>query len=392
MALVAAGPVPGTRLWPVAVLAVLLPASSAVPSPMYELYQDRWSMTPAGVTAVFGAHCLVSLAATWLFGSLSDVVGRRPVLVAAAAFGALSMALFLTASNPLWLLLARCAQGFGCGLGASALAAALVDLARPPLGATLASLTPIAGIGVGALGTGVLVEYGPAPSVLPYVATLVLLVLSALSLLRGRERGRAALVGFAPQSIGVPKPVRRAFLVLAVPVAAVWAVGGLYLSLGPSLAAEVLGGDSPALTGLAVAVLAGAGAVAHGLCARWRARVAVPFGCVALLAGLAAVALSLSLSSPVVFVAGTAVLGLGWGATYLASFRLLAALADPLRRGELFAAANVVAALATAFPSMAAGLAVPEYGLHAVTVVFFAAVAVLVLGASLVIPRLNAMG
>ena len=69
--------------WSVATLLVLLLAASGVPSPLYRVYQARFGFGPGLLTTVFGIYAIALLAALLVVGSLSDHVGRRPVLVAA---------------------------------------------------------------------------------------------------------------------------------------------------------------------------------------------------------------------------------------------------------------------------------------------------------------------
>jgi len=156
----------------------------------------------------------------------------------------------------------------------------------------------------------------------------------------------------------------------------VWAVGGFYLSLGPSLAVDVLHSRNHLIGGLTVGVLAGVasiGQVAFGKLAP--ARTAL-IGLLFLLAGLALLLITLGTESSFVFFAGTAVLGAGWGSTFLGVFRSLAMLADPAHRGELMAAVYVVAYLAMSVPVVVAGLVTSHLGLHRTATIFIIAVAV----------------
>ncbi|MFD7660112.1 MFS transporter, partial [Actinosynnema sp. NPDC059797] len=193
-------------------MAVLLSAASTVPSPMYVLYQERWHFSTATTSVVFAVYCLCALTGMLLFGSLSDTTGRRPVLLLSLGLVAAATPLFVFADGVGWLVAARALQGFGGGIGGCAVAATLIDLV--PAGALLGSLTPIVGIGVGALGAGALVEHGPAPTVLAHVVLLVLLVGAGAGVLSLPEtvpgtRGRGT--GWA-RRISVPARARRAFL------------------------------------------------------------------------------------------------------------------------------------------------------------------------------------
>jgi MFS family permease len=368
-------------------VAILLPAASTVPSPIYLVYQREWHFADSTITVVFGVYCVSVLMSMLLFGSLSDLAGRRPVILVAVGLVAASTVIFLFAQGLPWLIVARVVQGIGGGVGGSAVAAALLEMA--PAGARgrgvlIGSVTPIVGIGIGALGSGLLVEYGPAPTRLPYLILLALLVIGAIGIALAPESAPCfadfhCRFSVVPRRVSVPGSARRAFAVLSSAIIAVWAVGGLYMALGPSVAVAVLGSHSQALGGTVVAVLAGSAAVAQVRCRRMAPRPQLMLGAVAQLVGLIAVQASLLAGSQPAFLLGTVVLGFGWGCAYLAAFRLASELGPPERLGELIAAINIVAYLGTVVPTVAAGIATARIGLLGATTVLIVAVGSLVL-------------
>lgn len=162
---------------------------------------------------------------------------------------------------------------------------------------------------------------------------------------------------------------------LILTIVAVWSVGGFYLSLGPHLALSLLRSTNYLVGGATVALLAGAATAAQLLLGRTEALRTAVLGLLGLLGGLALVLLALGLGSAPVFLVATAVLGAGWGAAFLGSFRALSALAEPAHRGELTAAVYVFAYLAMSVPAVLAGLLTNIHGLHRTSVGFMAAVA-----------------
>ena len=124
----------------------------------------RFSATT--LTAVFAVYALVVLVTLLVFGSVSDYLGRRPVILAALAVSRGACALFLAAHGVGLLFAARALQGVAVGAATGALGAALIDL--QPEGSGLAPVVTTAatilGLGAGALGASALVQYGPAPT------------------------------------------------------------------------------------------------------------------------------------------------------------------------------------------------------------------------------------
>lgn len=369
---------------------VLFQAAASAPTPLYIVYQRMWGFSPATLTLVFAAFVLVLLGTLLVTGRLSDHLGRRPVLLAAIMLEMVSLALFMWSRNLTMLLTARLVQGIATGLALPALSAGLVD-AEPPdqpgRAATVNGVIPIAGLAVGSLACGALVQYGPDPTRLIWALLLgaAALAVPAVLALPDLSSGPAGTLRSLVPRLGVPSRLRRDAFRLVPIIVASWALGGLYLSLGPSATATVFGVTNHFLGGMVATVLCGTGAAAaFGL--RRCAGPALPRITVVLLATGTAVTLSgvLSHAFPLA-AAGTVVAGIGYGTSGLTTFGALATLAgpvDPVERGQLFATAYTVAYLAFSVPAVAAGFTAQRLGLSA-TLVGYCLVVILVAATAL---------
>ena len=362
----------------VAGVVVLFLAASSVPSPLYVVYQQLFGFSAATLTIIFAVYVLFLLMSLLTVGGLSDHLGRRPVLAGALAVQTVAVVLFLLAQNVAMLLVARAVQGAATGAAITAMAATLVDLA--PARAGLANaVTPLVGLALGALGCGLLVEYAPAPTRLVWVLLLVgfavvAVVLAVLPETASRRPG--ALRSLRPR-VGVPPALRGEVLAIVPVLSASWALGGLYLSLGPSVAASVLGLRSHVVGGLVVTLLCGVGALTAVALFRRRpesllapAGAVLALGTVVTLVGVGADAVGWA-------VVGTVVSGTGFGAASLACFGTLSRIASPGTRGELMAVAYTVAYTAFSVPAVAAGAAATAFGLRPVAQVYGLVVVVL---------------
>ncbi|GGB60441.1 hypothetical protein GCM10011505_46470 [Tistrella bauzanensis] len=94
-------------------------AASAAPTPLYRLYQQGFALPPVTVTVIFGVYALALLITLLVAGSLSDHLGRRPVVLGALALELVAMALFLDAGSAGLLIAARlhgCCRAWPRGL------------------------------------------------------------------------------------------------------------------------------------------------------------------------------------------------------------------------------------------------------------------------------------
>jgi MFS family permease len=349
-------------------LAGFLFASSA-PSPLYIVYQTKWGFSSIVLTGVFAVYALGLLIALIVAGSLSDHLGRRPTLLFALALEILGMLLFAEARSVLWLFAARALQGIATGIATAAISAALIDL-QPPhrrrLGALLAAAAPMGGLAAGALGSGLLVQYAPEPTRLVYwllVGGFALAALGALAVPETIAR-RATWARSLRPTVGVPASLRTDFLATIPCMTATWALGGLILSLGPSLTARVLHDSSHVAGGLCIFIMAGVSSVMSVLLRDTHARAAARGGLSALIAGVALALLALHEASTALFLLATGVAGLGFGPAFAGAFRAITSRAPIDQRAELVASVYVASYLAYSLPALAAGIAVTRYGLH----------------------------
>jgi hypothetical protein len=161
------------------------------------------------------------------------------------------------------------------------------------------------------------------------------------------------------------------------------ALNGFYLSLGPSLAAQVLRSPDLLWGGLAIFLVAGAGAAGSVAFQAVGGPAAMLAGCLALLAGVVVTLAAIETASAAAFLAGAAVAGAGVGTGFFAgAYRVLTALAGPGQRAGLVAAIWVVFYLAFSVPVVAAGVATTHFGLHRTAVVYSASLAVLAAAAA----------
>ena len=373
----------------IAAVFVTFAAASAAPSPLYVVYQQQWGFTAWVLTVVVAVYVIGLLGSLLVVGALSDHVGRRPVLAAAIALEATSLALFLTAGDVTVLLVARLLQGIATGAALTTLGAALVDL-NPPHAPGRAGLingiAPVAGLAVGALGCGALVQFAPEPTHLVWALLLGAMALAFVAVLALPEPSarRPGVMRSLVARLGVPHRFRGDVYVLMPVIVASWALGGLYLSLGPSVAVTVFGVTSHFFGGLVVVLLCGTGAVTAFVLRGWPAPVVLRISMTTLAAGTALTLAGMLSGSVAAALAGTVVSGIGYGASGLAAFGSMARIAgpaDPAERGELFAVAYTVAFLAFSLPAVAAGYATTRIGLPATVAVYSVLVIVIAVAA-----------
>jgi predicted MFS family arabinose efflux permease len=346
-------------------------AGSSAPTPLYGLYQSLWGLSPVMITVVFGVYALAVLTGLLFAGRLSDHVGRRPVLIAATLAQAMTMLLFATAASAAGLVLARIVQGLITGAALSAVGAAMIDLNKSR-GTAANAVAPAFGSAAGGIVAGFFVQFLPAPTHLIYAALAAVFVAQAVGLKFMKEPiapRPGAWKSLRPQ-IALPSAAR-APLLLALPVLiAVWAIGGLYASLGPMLVRGMLDSNAPLLGGLALFVLAASGGIAVLVLQSLEPRKMMALGAGSLLAGAGLAVLALTRSEVALFFLGTAIAGVGFGTGFQGAVRMVVSVAAPHERAGTLSIVFIVSYIALGVPAIIAGSMVRHANLLATAQVF----------------------
>jgi MFS family permease len=337
-------------------------AAATTPSPLYELYQAMWRFSTVELTLVYAVYCFGVLAALLLFGRISDIWGRRPVIIAGLLALVVSMGLFLGASSVAWLFAARCIQGLATGIAISAAGAALLEWAPEGKSSRAGLINAVAsslGVGCGGLFGAALVQYVPSPLVVPFVV----LAVSAILLL--------VTVAFVPETVvrrggtpirfarpHVPRQIRASFVVSGLGITTAWANVGLYQALVPTLAPALLRSHTDLAAGLAIFALGAASAAAPLLARALRTTMLIASGMVTLMMGVGVMALSLNFASSALFITASVVIGAGIGLGMVGSIRLVGEAAPAAHRASVMAAFYVVAYTAISVPAIIVGFVV----------------------------------
>jgi predicted MFS family arabinose efflux permease len=354
---------PRLRLLALASITVSFLAASSAPTPLYPTYQAAWDFSALTTTVVFGVYAIAFLAGLLTAGRLSDHIGRRPVLLAGIAGNVLALAFFVDAHSVAALLAARIVQGLATGGAISAVGAGMLDVDQTR-GAVANATAPGVGTASGALLAAFAIRWLPAPTQLIYVVFAGVLIVQAFVVVHLPEtspRAPGAWRSLIPQ-LALPAQTRRPLLTAAPVLFAVWALAGFYGSLGPALIDHLVGSASVIDAGLGIGTLAGVAALTTYVLRAIPAPSVMLIGTTALIAGVAAVLLSLWAGSTLGFFAGTAVAGVGFGAGFQGGIRLIAPLARPEQRAGVISVLFTISYLGLGVPAVAAGFAVAKGG------------------------------
>ena len=362
---------------------------SAVPTPLYVLYQQRDHFSTIMITVVFAVYAIGVILSLFLAGQVSDWIGRKRVFVPALLVNAVSALIFLAIPSLPVLLLARVVSGVSVGLTTATATVYLAELhARRPAGAAtprraqnVATAANLGGIGLGPLVAGLLAAYAPQPLRLPYlvflVALLVLTVLVALS--PETTEVPEPKPAYRPQRIAVPRHARGTFFAATATAIAAFAVYGIFNSLAPSFLAVTLHQHSHALAGAVAFAAFASGAVTQLALSKAGTATTLRVSVLLLIPGLVLLSAGMWVANLALFVVGGVVVGAGAALAFRGGLAAAASTAPPESRAEVLAAFFLGAYIGLSVPVVVLGIATQYVSARGSMVVFAAVVAIAVL-------------
>ena len=355
--------------------------ASSTPTPLYSVYAAQWHFSALAVTEVYAVYAICVLLALLLTGGLSDLIGRRPVIVSALLGLIGAESIFMVAGGLDWLYVARSLQGLATGLLLGATGAALVDLHPRHDGAKAGLVNGVAsaaGIGLGALLSGLLVQYARYPEVTPFVVIALLAAVAAWAAWRLPETvdARGTRFSLTPRVPRVPRALWRTFGLSGLGVLASWSVGGLYLSLGPAIVGQLHPTTNHAVGGVFIGAFTACAVLAQWVLRDVDTRPTVVGGSGLLAIGSVITAASVSTGSLDGFLVGSVLVGFGFGAAFMGALRALSGALPAAHRASVMAAFFVIAYFAISVPAIGAGIATVHVGLESAATWFGFAVAI----------------
>lgn len=358
-------------------------------APLLLVYRSQLGLSASTVEATFGLYALGLIPGLLMCGPLSDRFGRRRVMIPALAASVLASVLLIVGGSAIgWLFAGRVVAGVASGAAFSSGAAWIKELSAAAgpgdrdSGPRRVTVTMTAGFGAGPLVAGLLAQWAPAPTVVPYLPHLTLLVVAIVLVLRTPETRERGQQGGVVAQVRLPELRDRRFRTVILPLAP-WVFGSASIALAylPALVEDRLGTGALAFTAVVTMLTALAGILVQPLARRMDTPGTSRLIFVSLaivVAGLLVSAAAAATGQPAVVVVATLVLGAGYGACQVCGLLEIQRLARPSSLAGLTAIYQAVSYLGFALPFLlaAAAPAIPAARLLLVV----AALAVITLG------------
>ncbi|MFD5828180.1 MFS transporter [Lentzea sp. NPDC060358] len=375
-----------------AMVAVLVAAGA--PTPLLPIYQASWGFAPWVLTLAFGVYAFALLVTIPVVGSLSDHVGRRPLMIGSLALDLVAMVVFLLSPSIGWLIVARIVQGVATAAASSSLSAAVVELAperHKKLGAQMTSMAPLAGLGIGALYSGLIAQFASDAAFAVWLVLVVVMALATAFAVVTPEtatRKPGALRSLIPR-VSLPSRVRRLYATTVPGIVSAFMMMTLYMGLVPVVLVSVFQVRSPIVGALVAFAVFAVGTVVSAGTSAVRPHLLRLLGMSGITVGAVVFVGAVGAHVQALLWVAALLTGAGIGAAFAGTTRGLVPEVAPHERAGLFTAIYVVGYLGMGVSAIVAGLVAGVIGAAAMASWFGVVTALVALTGVIATARLS---
>lgn len=343
-------------------------AAAGSPVALYETYRLEDGVQTGQLAVVAASYFVAVAIALLFFGRISNFVGRRPVALAAIAFAAAGCLLMLNVHSAGPLILGRALQGLGGGLASSGVTAYILGTApKKPvwLGAVITGTVPMFGLPAGALLSGALVEYAPAPRILIYLVVTALLAICAVLIILSPDtvqRTRGALGTIRPH-LHVPASSRRMLPYAVAVILGTWVMGSFYQAFGPAVAHDQFGTTNALVAAAVFASIMLFNPIGGLATGALTPAVKQRLGMGVFIVSVITVVVSLATGATIIFLIASLIASAGWGAAFSGSVQSLLHGTEAADSAGILSAIYLVSYSSAAIPGLIAGALTSTLGL-----------------------------
>ena len=332
---------------------------ATIPTPLYSLYKVTFALSPLAITLIYAAYSIGVVPTLFFFGPLGDALGRKPLLVIAILFAIVGTLTLGFATSFDWLIIGRLAQGVGIGAVLGNATAALVEFepnGNKQRASQIAGMTQLGGLALGPLAAGLMAEFLFAPTLLVYILEFILLIIALIFILVGIPGSKSGSKKFTLNKPSVP-PALWSFISASLAAALVLTNSGLYFSLNPTFAQDILHVNNIALGGIISSIMVFTAVVVQKFL--WH-KVPVHLeigGLVSLIIGLSLITVVTVYSSVILLITAAIFSGIGFGATFMGAINVINNISPKDKRGNVTSFFYAITYAALGIPIIGLGLA-----------------------------------
>ncbi|ANF83193.1 MFS transporter [Acinetobacter sp. NCu2D-2] len=341
---------------------------TALPSPLYPLYQYAWELSPSQITYIFVAYMFGCLATLLFFGRTSNTIGFLNTLKIGLMFICLGLVISIFSENAIHLSFGRFIIGIASGLiSTSSLIGLMQNIPQKlePLASQIVSIITVIGFGLGPFVGGLIGQFAQYPLVTPYIPVTVMALICFIGLQFIKVKP------FQPQAFNICPRLERpsnefntAFSIIILTAFSTFAAFSLFASLSPSFAREVLPWHGPLMSGFSITLILIISGSSQWLARHLAAQKCLSFGLFWMFISLICLALCMTLKMSALFFISAAIFGAGHGIALMGAFGLIQTMTDTQNRAAVTSTYLFFGYLGAIIPILIIGWCADHFGLN----------------------------
>ncbi len=365
----------------VTITTLILLMGATIPTPLYGIYRSEFALSQISITLIYAAYSVGVVPTLFFFGPLGDAIGRKPLLILAVLISIIGTAIISIAPGLEWLIIGRLAQGVGIGAVLGNATAALVELeshGNKQRASQVASMALLGGLGLGPLIAGLMAQYLSYPTLLPYLLEIILLLIVLILVLTIKGGTSRNISGFHIRRPTIPN-AKWSFISASLASAIVLAMSGLYFSLAPSYAQNILSNNNIAVGGIISSTMVFTSVlIQYILWDRFPIRLEL-FGLLSVIIGLIFILLTSTYHIFALFITGAIISGIGFGTTFMGAVNIINRISPEDKRGDVSSSFYAISYFALGIPIIGLGIAAQYTNLFVAVQYFIVAIIIITL-------------
>ncbi len=354
---------------------------TALASPLYPLYQERWNLSASHITQLYVAYMAAALIGLLFLGRLSDRKGFMPVLRTGLILVTSGVALSAFAWDVYSFLFSRILIGLASSMIVTSASMGLTQLNRGgdmQRAAATTSLMLAFGFGLGPVTGGLIAQWIPNPLFSSYIPSMLLGVLAIYALFQitpppagmTPRKDKGGWRAWMPRIILPAAPLKRPFMLGCLSACCAFAMFSLFASLAPSFMAQMVPWHGPATSGLSIGIILFLSSGFQLMVRRWPAKRSVLTGLSAFAIANLALLINLWAASSWLFVLCVLVTSFGHGLCMVGGMSVVNKVAPPHQRAGMTSTYLVIAYLGAILPILGLGWLADHLGLDQGLMIF----------------------
>lgn len=368
---------------------------TALASPLYPLYQDRWDLNASHITQLYVAYMAAGLTGLLFLGRLSDLKGFMPVL----RTGLILVTSGVTLSAFAWDVGSFVFSRIMIGMASSMIVtSASIGLGQVNRGgdvqraAATTSLMLAFGFGLGPVVGGLIAQWIPNPLFSSYIPSMLLGVLAIYALFQIKPptnkqplpQEKSSWRTWMPRLTMPATHLRRPYLIGCLSACCAFAMFSLFASLAPSFMAQMVPWHGPATSGLSIGIILFLSSGFQLLIRRWPAKRSVIVGLLSFTLACIALLINLWASSSLLFILCVLLTAFGHGLCMYGGMSIVQRVSPPHQRAGLTSTYLITGYLGAILPILGLGWLADHLGLDQGLVLFCSLIAIAALTVAII--------